>query len=58
MTSDNTYNTDYLKIVDDIISNAEKVKDIPSIEKLKIADLSELIITIGDADNGLKTASN
>ena len=58
LTADNTFNNEYLKIADDIIKNAEKVKDIPSMEKLKIADLSSLIMTIGEADAGIKNQSN
>ncbi len=58
LNSENVFNNDYLKIADDIIKNAEKVKDIPSMEKLKIADLSDLVITIGEADSAIKTTSN
>ena len=54
LTTDNTFNNEYLKIADDIITNAEKVSDVPSIEKLKIADLSQLTITIGERDDGIK----
>jgi len=57
-SGDNNYNTEYLKVADDIIRNAEKVNDVPTIEKLKIADLSSLIITIGEADSGLKNLPN
>ena len=58
LAADNNFDTEYLKIADDIIQHAEKVSDIPSIEKLKIADLSELLVRIGESDDAIKQQNN
>ena len=54
VTVDNKYDSEILKIADDIIMNAEATNDITGVEKLSIKDISKLITDTSQFDKDLK----
>ena len=49
------FDTEILKIADDIIKNAEATNDITAVEKLSIKDVSELITETSQYDSDIKS---
>lgn len=58
VTTDNKFNSEILKIADDIIVNAEATTDLTATEKISIKDVSTLITETSQYDSDLKMQGN